>query len=254
MEKYIETHAKELLSKFRRLNNLINHKPSIGVYHEVILKNILSQFLSKRCSLKTGFIYNSNKDKISKQIDILIVDENFPVPYYFMDNELAVVKPDAVILAIEVKSVLNQKSFKDAISNSIDFRLTGTKGIYFVFAYEAPQKIDYDTWYKKINKKYDSYEFYPLRISMLNRGIMQLYTPEIIEPMGHYYSNKMPKNIDVHTYVLSDFIATTIKIIEKKCNISSNPFRDYSPYPIEVEEYAFKFGIGKKAARMSGNI
>lgn len=115
---YFDSFAAELMSKFKRLNKLdVDHKLSEGTYHEEIIRHVLKNFLSKRYSVKTGFIYKDGKH--SKQIDILIIDESSPAAYYFQEGEFAVVMPEAVVAFIEVKTTLNTDSFPEAIRNIV---------------------------------------------------------------------------------------------------------------------------------------
>jgi hypothetical protein len=106
--KIFESYANEFLAKFERINSLISHGPSIGTYHEEIVRNFLSQILPNRFSVKTGFIYNSVSSTSTKQIDILIIDENIPHAYFFKENSFAIVHPDSVICGIEIKNHLEK--------------------------------------------------------------------------------------------------------------------------------------------------
>ncbi|MFH1244208.1 MAG: DUF6602 domain-containing protein [bacterium] len=142
-QSYIESFANELSSKFRRINHLTTSaRTAIGNYHEEVLRVAIQNFLSKRYSIKTGYIY-FDSDNISNQIDILIIDENYTFSYLFQEGNFVIVKPDAVICAIEVKSVLNKKNFEEAFLNitkskevkqkSLTGALTG-----LIFGYESP--------------------------------------------------------------------------------------------------------------------
>ena len=105
--KYLDSFAKELSSKFRRINHLTTSgRTAIGNYHEEILKVALQNFLSKRYSIKTGYIYYDDQN-VSNQIDLMIIDENNSFSYLFQEGDFAIVKPDAVVCAIEVKSRLD---------------------------------------------------------------------------------------------------------------------------------------------------
>ncbi|MCG9690433.1 hypothetical protein L1D55_01220 [Vibrio sp. Isolate22] len=70
-----QSYAQELLSKIGRLNHLVKHAPSIGTFHENIVSNYLEGFLSRRFSIKTGFVFNSETNEVSPQLDILVIDE-----------------------------------------------------------------------------------------------------------------------------------------------------------------------------------
>ena len=142
-QKYFESFASELAGKFRRINHLTtNARVAIGNYHEEILKVAIKNFLSDRYSVKTGYIYYDEQN-ISDQIDILVVDENYSFSYLFKEGDFAIVKPEAVVCAIEVKSVLNKQNLEQAILNitrakevkqkSLTGNLTG-----LIFGYESP--------------------------------------------------------------------------------------------------------------------
>jgi Domain of unknown function (DUF6602) len=113
---YFDGFAAELTGKLGRLNHLITHSGSTGTYHEEIVRTVLRNFLSKRFSVKTGFIYKDDEN-VSSQIDILIVDENAPAAYVFQEGDFAVVIPEAVIAFIEVKTTLTSQEFHKALKN-----------------------------------------------------------------------------------------------------------------------------------------
>ena len=116
-QKYFESFASESAGKFRRINHLTtNARVAIGNYHEAILKVAIKNFLSDRYTVKTGYIYFDDQN-ISDQVDILIIDENYSFSYLFKEGDFAIIKPEAVVCAIEVKSVLNKQNFEQAILN-----------------------------------------------------------------------------------------------------------------------------------------
>lgn len=117
---YFESFAEEIASKFGRLKHLVErHNPTQGDYHEEILRVVLRNFLSKRFSVKKGFIYaGPNPDQISRQIDIIIIDENSPTAYIFQEGDFAIVAPEAVVAVVEVKTTLNKsKDFIESLEN-----------------------------------------------------------------------------------------------------------------------------------------
>ena len=150
--KYLDSFAKELAGKFRRINHLTSAgRVAIGNYHEQILKVAIQNFLSSRYPVKTGYLYY-DENNISNQIDLMIIDENYSFSYLFQEGDFVIVKPDAVICAIEVKSVLNKKAFEDAILNIVKAKeikqktLTGSLG-GFVFGYDSP--VTSNKWLEK---------------------------------------------------------------------------------------------------------
>lgn len=94
-----------------RVRNLIGSANwgAEGQYKEAILKKIISNYLPMNLSVATGFIikegtiYDDSRNfLISKQIDILIYDNSFPV--IFKEGEFVIVIESSVKGIIEVKS------------------------------------------------------------------------------------------------------------------------------------------------------
>ena len=151
--KYFESFADEIASKFQRVKHLVDHRVSSGNYHEVILRTVLRNFLSKRYSVKTGFLYKDN-NHVSNQMDILIIDENTPAAYIFQEDDFVIVMPNAVVAAIEVKTTLNAADFDTAIEN-----IASAKRLYdlpaqlrtIIFSYQGTDASDsnLDTWFKR---------------------------------------------------------------------------------------------------------
>jgi hypothetical protein len=154
-DEYFDSFAHELESKFHRLAKLTAHGGASGDYHEAILKGVLRNFLTSRYSVKTGFIYK-DENNVSPQTDIIIVDENNPVAYIFQEDDFVVVMPEAVVAIVEVKSTLDQQTFKSGVDN-----LVATKKLFdyptsvcaILFGFQgrggsAPSKTSLDTWFK----------------------------------------------------------------------------------------------------------
>src|SRR2546430_11387371 len=113
---YFDSFRKELEGKFQRVKRLVDDRSASGNYHEEILKTVLRNFLSKRLSVKSGFIY-AGPGKVSNQIDIMIIDENVPAAYIFQDGDFAIVLPESVVAIIEVKTTLDATQFDEAVNN-----------------------------------------------------------------------------------------------------------------------------------------
>ncbi len=102
-----------------RVRNLIGdrHWGEEGRYKEAILKNILRRFLPRNISVGTGFIVNSiNNNRISKQLDIIIYDNTYPV--LFSEGDFIITTIKNVKGIIEVKSNIGtgNNSFQNVIS------------------------------------------------------------------------------------------------------------------------------------------
>ncbi len=163
---FFESVAKEIEGKFKRISHLLK-KANLksGEYHEEIIRQSLSNFLSKRYSVKTGYIYLDN-GKTSKQIDILLIDESYPFTYLFQDKDFVIVRPEPVIAAIEVKSSLYLQHFKDTFENIYTAKQLKKEALGYyghiygsVFGYSSNKTINdsvLDRWFKdKAFTKYD---------------------------------------------------------------------------------------------------
>jgi hypothetical protein len=183
-QKYFESFANELAGKFRRINHLTtNARVAIGNYHEEILKVAIRNFLSDRYSVKTGYIYYDDEN-ISNQIDILIIDENYSFSYLFKEGDFAIVKPEAVVCAIEVKSVLDRKNFEMAFANITQAKIIKQKSLTgqlagLIFAYDSSTTSN--KWLEKcfLSSKLDSLKdsdsFWPNAILFFNKAEFLLF-------------------------------------------------------------------------------
>ena len=141
---YFDGFTNELNGKLMRLRHLIKNYQADGNYHEEILRVVLRNFLTKRYSVKTGFIYKDVKN-ISNQMDIIIVDENSPAAYIFQEGEFAIVMPEAVMAYVEVKTTLSVGEHDKALKNIASAKKLmenqySTAGIIFGFRSDAHSK------------------------------------------------------------------------------------------------------------------
>lgn len=156
---YFESFAKEIEGKFERIKHLISHGPSKGEYHEEVLRSIIRNFLTKRFSVKRGFIFK-NQEEVSKQIDIIIIDENHPAAYIFQEGNFAIVMPEAVVGIVEVKTRFSAKEFDQAIENIAQAKSlykfpTNLMAIIFAFGSTVPTDNILNRWFQReMAKKY----------------------------------------------------------------------------------------------------
>jgi len=153
---YFDSFASELIGRFQRLRHLVKNTTASGDYHEQILGAVLRNFLTRRYSVKTGFIYKG-KDKVSNQIDIIVVDENAPAAYVFQEGDFAIVMPEAVVAIAEVKTTLNTAQLNLALKNIASAKRlvdSGRQFPGFIFGYQSDAR-DYkmsddrlDNWLK----------------------------------------------------------------------------------------------------------
>ncbi len=114
---FYKTFADEITGKLRRVSHLVGDaRQASGSYHESILRSTIKNFLSSRFSVKTGYMY-LDQETITPQIDIMIVDENYPFAYLYQDGEFAIVRPNAVCFVMEIKTVIDKTPFSEAFDN-----------------------------------------------------------------------------------------------------------------------------------------
>jgi len=155
---YFSGIAQELIGKINRVGCLVKKSNlKSGEYHEEIIRHFLRGFMTKRYSLKTGYIY-LDEETTSRQVDILLIDEHVPFTYMFQEGDFVIVRPEPVVAAIEIKTRLDRGEFRNAFENivtakKIKHRALGYYGHIFgaVFGFFSNKMIDkacLDTWFK----------------------------------------------------------------------------------------------------------
>lgn len=150
---YYDSFAEEIVAKFRRIGHLIPNKAATGDYHEEILRTMFRNFLSKRFSVKTGFIYK-NEQEFSNQIDIIVVDEYEAAAYIYQEGDFAIVRPHSVIAVLEVKTLLRGSEFDEALANIASAKRLADNpericGMVFGYDGTRPGPATLDRWFKR---------------------------------------------------------------------------------------------------------
>lgn len=216
INKYYQTIAEEINSKIGRLNALTNHGPSIGSFHEAVLKEVIMRMLPKRFSIITGIIVDDD-NRSSKQQDIIIVDENNPNAYLFKEGEFSVVHYKSVVFTVEVKTTLNKTNFIDALANCDSVgKLGGGNRIQRSAFFYYSTKINSQTlskWYSEVHIE-DSLLNYPNQIVVFNKAILMLQLHKDNGTCGHhlFWDTTKPNKID------GDLLAIFLGTIRKFCN------------------------------------
>jgi hypothetical protein len=99
-----------------RVQDLIGtrHWGEVGRFKEAILKNVIKRFLPNHFSIGTGFIVDSeNGDEVSRQLDIIIYDNTYPV--LFSEGDFIITTKRNVKAVIEVKSSIHTYDLNDVI-------------------------------------------------------------------------------------------------------------------------------------------
>lgn len=219
--------AKELESKIRRLKIFTPHAPSVGFCHEEMVRSTIRAFLPSRFVIKTGFVF-AEKGAVSRQIDLLILDENEPSGYFFQEGELVVVHPEAVVCSIEVKTRLDKNQFSHAVDNIYSVNKTALQAgmqrppAGFIFAYSSatwsPQILD--RWYRSVTVP-DKIHFYPRMVFSLDQGRLDL-RPE--KPNWGHYRVIEKEETEVKYGSLSVFLTMIRKQMEYRAGKDANPY------------------------------
>lgn len=239
---YFESFAKELIGKFRRLQNLIDHPTASGDYHEEILRVVLRNFLSKRFSVKNGFVY-AGPQSVSKQVDLLIVDENSPAAYVFQEGDFAIVMPKAVVAAIEVKTSLKVNDFEQAINNIASVKKlmefpANLTGVVFGFDGTNPTDKVLHKWFRRPQPSQYAGEksvVTPDAIMFFNSSTLLVRCDENqrIGPDGRYYHRLIAASENVgetSALQLSIVLAMIINACEHKQSRDTHRFIDGDGY------------------------
>jgi hypothetical protein len=245
-----QNYAKEIMAKSNRLSELIKHSSSIGVYLEHLIGNFLKGFLGNRFSIKTGFIKNPITGITSKQIDLMIIDENMPSPYLFKDDDFVVALPDSIVCAIEIKQQFNKENFNDMVDKTNQFNKLCIFP-FIAFFYENTTKKDQTVynWYKNISLS-DNTKIYPYEIFVLDSYIIKYMPEPYCQPSGSYlikfqnrFQDDKPELIITH-FILSIIKACELRIMKLDKNTVLNFFGPDFDCIFEVKHCCMRYGIG----------
>ncbi|MFC1954867.1 DUF6602 domain-containing protein, partial [Chloroflexota bacterium] len=137
-----EEFHKSITHEIKSLQNRVRHLigdanwGDEGRYKEAVLKNVIKKFLPSNISLGTGFVVDKNDGHvtISKQIDIIIYDNTYPV--LFSEGDVLVTTPANVRGIIEVKTQIKNSELQGIISIATDNgRLIGEGIFNGIFAF-----------------------------------------------------------------------------------------------------------------------
>jgi len=245
-----QNYAKEIIAKSTRLSELINHSSSIGVYLEHLISNFLKSFLGNRFTIKTGFIKNPVNGFTSKQIDIMVIDENLPSPYLFKDNDFVVALPDSVVCTIEIKQKFNKSNFNDIVEKTNQLSKLRLFP-YIVFCYENTTNNDQTVcdWYKNTSLP-DVSQNYPFKIFILDSYIIEYLFEPYCKPSGSYFIKFQNRDQDNKPeLIISYFLMSIIKACELKINKLDNNtvfniFGSGINSIFEIKHYCMRYGIG----------
>lgn len=105
----------QILNAKLESSRLYEHNGLKGTCREEDLINVIRDCIPECYGMKSGQIFSDN-DKMSKQIDVVIYDNVFS-NYFKKDSSAYLFPCESVYGSIEVKTILDEKSFKEAIEN-----------------------------------------------------------------------------------------------------------------------------------------
>jgi hypothetical protein len=252
-----QDYAKELLAKENRLSALTTHSVSIGAYLEHLIINFLKVFLGNRFSVKTGFVKHPLNGNVSRQIDILIIDENIPSPYLFKDDNLVVAFPNAVVCAIEIKQKFDKRSLSEIAEQTKQFHEACSVPLpFFAFCYKNTTKNDKTIfeWYKSIDIS-NIFQNYPKTIFILDSFMIDFFPEPYCKPGGSYFIKLTKQMENKSELLLSYFLLSIVKSCEMKMNnLDKNSvykyfgpnFDDY----FEIKHYCMRYGMDMERPTM----
>lgn len=133
-KRYLSSISDEIKSQSNRINYVVSHSQTLGNYREKLFISVLKKYIPKKFHIATGFIEGS-----SKQIDIIIYDQHNYIPI-FREEDLVVVKKEAVIAVIEIKTTLDSNTLLDSLLGIEKITESGLNSVPFfkgIFAFHS---------------------------------------------------------------------------------------------------------------------
>ncbi len=109
------TIAKEFQSRINRMQVFVRHNLSSGNANETILRQFLATHAQGNIDVGQGFICDpTHEDRISKQCDILVYNQN-DYPIIYSDGAVKIVWPESVRMVIEVKTNFGKRKSRQPL-------------------------------------------------------------------------------------------------------------------------------------------
>lgn len=256
---YFGSFASEIQSKLHRLSKIVKHPTTQGDYHEEIIRVVLRNFLPKRFSVKKGFVYKG-PEQVSKQIDLMVVDENSPAAYVFQEGSFAIVLPQAVVAVMEIKTNLNANDFDKGLENIASAKslmeLPGAlTSILFGFDGTQPSNDNLDVWFKRptpsrfMNQKAHT----PNAVVFFTAStlLLSLDQQNKLSSSGEYHRVEFEDREKLVDFQLSLILAMIINACEDKESRATHYFSEKQGFRLtqlersNIDPTKFSFGAGK---------
>ena len=225
----------ELLNEILQIKTFIkNHNPTIGVLTEEILRKFLSTYLPKGVAIEQGFIIDE-EGNLSKQIDIIIYDNQLYSPLYRV-NDIVVVPNKSVIAIIEVKTtVKGKKAFHDIIKyfKSVS-KILDNRTKTHLFIYNAATTF-------KLNEYFQNYK-HPGDYQKFDHDTFH-YLPDVItgiQASYHLRKDHVVFERDMMGYTAYNYVDSTDKDISSLELFFKNIYSSIFNYNMEKIDSNFK--------------
>lgn len=124
---------------------LMDHKATVGEIREFFVQEVLTKILPPCVTVGSGKVISSNREKISKQIDIIIFDNRCFRLSFTGDPRNSLYPVEGVIATIEIKSELNSDTLKQALDNCFSV-------MSLPLQIQSEEKNDWIDRYKELSK------------------------------------------------------------------------------------------------------
>ena len=191
-----------------------------GRYKEAILKNVIRRFLPNNFSLGTGFIISNNGKNRSKQIDIIVYDNTYPL--LFKEGEFIITTPKNVKGIIEVKSKIGTGSntFEAVVkqfNNSLKGIIKTNKLFLGLFSYDFEGNTETES-FNKVLKQSKSPNHVSLGkdifIKKWDKKYGERLKPPVDNPSSDFYNVYKIENLS-YSYFISNLLSSLVKGIDK---------------------------------------
>ena len=120
-------------SQLEAARKIISHGTTRGTIAENTVRGIIAPLLPFRYVIASGFLISKDAAP-SRQIDVLVFDRAESSPPY-EDQACAVISLEMGVLAIEVKSTLNEKDLREAVANIASAKRRNRNILTVIFAF-----------------------------------------------------------------------------------------------------------------------
>jgi len=137
----LRTHLQQRISlETEWLQTLVRQHGSaiLGRTREDLLRNALRRGLPAQLSIRSGYVADLEKNRLSRQTDILIADYLLHPPF-FEDGEVAVISPASLRGAMEAKTNTDARELRTAFANIACMKILKPETFGLICAFQVSQ-------------------------------------------------------------------------------------------------------------------